>query len=368
MIMQQRKWSTSIWFISFYAAAFVFSGCQSSGDRRSYESEKLDIGESLCCKTPDTLMELVGAGWAMMGASNETVNRTLAEAVGSSAAMHSTKKDALFDTSVIQTVLYTVYGEWGITFNPGDSSLGASLPQTVYETKKGTCLGIGLLMLLLAEKSGYPMYGVVLPGHFFVRYDNGTARRNIEPNASGTLRTDGYYRQRYGVSPDSWYYPLRNLSKKEAAAVFFYMLGNDARQKRNLPEARGFYERSITLFPGYPDAQGNLALVLAEQGAIDSALAVLDRAGRINPADRNVLRNKVSLLLRQKRFKAVVERCSEYLSAAPDDTELLDAYALGLIGLKRYAEANSIIGRLRTCGESVRAAELLGLVPSRSGR
>jgi regulator of sirC expression with transglutaminase-like and TPR domain len=363
--MKQQGQSIRILFVFLCTAAFVLSGCHAAGDRRSQENEKVTSDAQRFCETADTLMELVGGGWATTGAPHETANRIIAEAIGRSAAMRSTKKNASFDTSVIQTVLHTVYEEWGITFNPGDSSLGASLPQTVYETKKGTCLGIGLLMLLLAEKGGYPMYGVVIPGHFFVRFDNGTTRRNIEPNASGTLRTDEYYRQRYGIASDSWYYPLRNLSKKEVAAVFFYMLGNDARQKRNLPEARGFYERSIILFPGYPDALGNLALVLAGQGAVDSALAVLDRAGRINPADRNVSHNKVSLLLRKKRFKAVVELCGEYLSAAPDDVELLNAFALGLIGLKRYADADSIIGRLRACGDPVGAAVLSDLLPSR---
>jgi regulator of sirC expression with transglutaminase-like and TPR domain len=299
--MVQLEQSLRIWFVVLCAAALVLSGCNAAGDRRSQENEKADYGERWCCKTPDTLMELVGAGWAMTGVPGKAANRTLAEAVSRSATMLPTKEYAADDTSVIQTVLHAVYGDWGITFNLGDSSLGASLPQTVYKSKKGTCLGIGLLMLLFAEKCGYPMYGVVIPGHFFVRFDNGTVRRNIEPNAQGIERSDEYYRERYGIEPESWYFSLRNLSKKEAAAVFYYMLGNDARLKGHWRKARVCYETALRLFPGYPDALGNLALVLAEQGAVDSALAALHRAGRINPADRNVSRNIALLLLQQKR-------------------------------------------------------------------
>jgi len=40
---------------------------------------------------------------------------------------------------------------------------------TVLDKKRGYCLSLSILYLSLAERLGLPMYGVVVPGHFFVR-------------------------------------------------------------------------------------------------------------------------------------------------------------------------------------------------------
>jgi regulator of sirC expression with transglutaminase-like and TPR domain len=228
------------------------------------------------------------------------------------------------DTSVIQPLLERIFGKWKIVFIPGDSMIEMSLPYSVYEKKQGGCLGIALLMLLLAEKNSYPLHGVIIPGHFFVRFDNGTVKRNIEPNAAGIERTNDYYRQRYGILPGSWYYPLQNLSKKEVMGIYWYAIGNEARKKRLWKAARGCYGVSLHLFPGFPDALGNLALVCAEQNDFKSAIALLDSVSRIDPRDRRAVRNKGVLLLRQKR----------------------------------YSEVDSIIGRLYEQGDSIDAIDL----------
>jgi len=59
--------------------------------------------------------------------------------------------------------------------NPEDLFL-----HTVLDKRRGYCLSLSVLYLSIGERLGLPLYGVVVPGHFFVRYDDGRVRFNIE--------------------------------------------------------------------------------------------------------------------------------------------------------------------------------------------
>ncbi|GAJ11882.1 unnamed protein product [marine sediment metagenome] len=56
---------------------------------------------------------------------------------------------------------------------------------SVIENRQGSCLGLSLLYLALAERIGLPLYGVSAPDHTFVRYDDGKKRINIETTKKG---------------------------------------------------------------------------------------------------------------------------------------------------------------------------------------
>ena len=116
------------------------------------------------------------------------------------------------------SIVNCVYAAWGIGFDPRDTMLETLLPHLVYKNKKGACLGVSLIMLVLAEKLGCPVYGVMLPGHFFCRYESAAVRFNIEPNKAGFRHPDEYYRDRYAVASRPWY-DLSNLTKTAVIGV-----------------------------------------------------------------------------------------------------------------------------------------------------
>lgn len=310
-----------------------------------------------CCSTLDTVRELLVKGSTQIHVWDKTLPRldSLLPIIDSCAAsLQSSEADA----SVVSRLRSLIYADWGIRFNPGDTSLRAFLPQAVYADRQGTCLGMALLMLLVAEKANAPLFGVVLPGHFFLRFDNGTQRINIEPNAKGIERTDGYYRERYAIAPGTWYYPLRNLSKRQTAALFFYMLANQYRQKTDLQKSAWCYDACLALFPDYPDALGNRALVYAARNKTDSALALLDSAGRINPDDGKIWLNKGALFLRKGRYRAALDMYTNRIAVEPDNSALLYGCAMAYIGLKQYDSAQALYQRIRRLGDTLRAHEL----------
>lgn len=69
-----------------------------------------------------------------------------------------------------------------------DSTLAASLLR-----KKGNCLATSTLYVLIGERLDLPIHMVVVPGHAFVRWDDGTVRRNIETTSGGEMISDADY-------------------------------------------------------------------------------------------------------------------------------------------------------------------------------
>ena len=70
---------------------------------------------------------------------------------------------------------------------------------TVLDKGKGYCLSLSVMYLSLGERLGLPLYGVVVPGHFFVRYDDGRVRFNIETTSKGAVAPDEHYMKKFNV-------------------------------------------------------------------------------------------------------------------------------------------------------------------------
>ncbi len=90
----------------------------------------------------------------------------------------------------------------------------AFLLTDVLRNKRGNCLGLSLLCLVLAEESagngasGMKLFGVPVPsrssetGHMFVRFDDGTTRRNFDPVEKGAEHSDTYYQTEFKLGPE----------------------------------------------------------------------------------------------------------------------------------------------------------------------
>ncbi|MFH0888118.1 MAG: transglutaminase family protein [Planctomycetota bacterium] len=94
--------------------------------------------------------------------------------------------------------------------------------------KKGHCVSIGISYLCLAERLHLPFFGVVIPNHFFVRYDDGKRRINIETTSGDgrSMADDEYLREFAPLLKDTTGNVeikrklLRNATKKEVLATY----------------------------------------------------------------------------------------------------------------------------------------------------
>ncbi|MCD6460929.1 tetratricopeptide repeat protein, partial [bacterium] len=80
---------------------------------------------------------------------------------------------------------------------------------------KGTDLSLSLIYLSVAQRLRLPVYGVSVPSHFFVRYDDMVSIINIEMTDGGKNFDNEYYQKEYPFSKKENNIYLKNLSKFE---------------------------------------------------------------------------------------------------------------------------------------------------------
>lgn len=263
--------------------------------------------------------------------------------------------------SLVDSLINTIYNSWNITFDPDQDTIDNTLPNIVFKRKKGSCLGVSLLFLLLAERIPYPLYGVYVPSHFFIRYDDGSVKRNIEPNRSGYSHPDEYYRKKY-LPDETISYALRNLSKMETAAILFYNLGNICLNNGKSHEAISCFQKSCALMPEFAQSWGNLGITFAALSMDDSAAAAFNAAYRLNPRLLRLLENIGSFELSRHNAKRAVAAYREGLTYFPGDANLLYGMAYTYVTMNRLDSARLFAQKISGTDSTGRVRQLIKLI------
>ncbi|MCF7973360.1 MAG: tetratricopeptide repeat protein [Phycisphaerae bacterium] len=212
------------------------------------------------------------------------------------------------------------YGTVANADNPNDLFL-----HTVMDNRKGYCLSLSILYLALAERIGLPLSGVVVPGHFFVRYTSRTQRFNIETTANGATPEDDYYIERHAV-PDherTGIY-MTNLSKRQTLGCLFNNFGVVYMDTGQLDKALIALDRAIRINPSLSEARANLGNVYMQQGLHDLAIGQFNAALQINPNDPKTHFNIGGAYLEAKKYTRAETHLNRALSLDPNFS---DTYA-----------------------------------------
>jgi len=106
--------------------------------------------------------------------------------------------DPDYRVRVLNTYLYKMQG---FKYDPSEidveteksKNLEDQFLNGILDTKMGNCVTMPMLYIAVAQRLGYPVYAVVAPDHYFVRYiDPHLKRQNIEATAGGYV-SDGEY-------------------------------------------------------------------------------------------------------------------------------------------------------------------------------
>lgn len=229
-----------------------------------------------------------------------------------------------------------VFTESGIAFDRDQDELLNMFPHSVVMRGRGSCLGMSLLLLVIAEKMDMPVHGVLAPEHFFVRFDDGNRSINIESIKQGACFGNDWYRERYRVGEESPYHELRSLTADEVIGVLYYNVGNVYRNRANYPQAVACYEKAVAALPRFAEARGNLGIALEEIGDDERALGALEKARELDPSLKNLQRNIGALQVRLARHRKAIEEYRVALAETPDDADLLYGLAYAHYGAGEY--------------------------------
>ncbi len=190
------------------------------------------------------------------------------------------------------------YGTVANADNPDDLFL-----HTVMDNQKGYCLSLSILYLSLAERIGLPLHGVVVPGHFFVRYDSRTKRFNIETTANGATPDDDYYREQHAVpdqADESIY--MTNLSKLQTLGCLFNNFGVVYMDTGQFDKALLALERAVRINPSLSEARANMGNIYLQQGQYDLAIEQFNAALSVNPIDPKTHFNLGAAFLEARQY------------------------------------------------------------------
>jgi len=203
--------------------------------------------------------------------------------------------------------------------NPNDLFL-----HSVLDKKRGYCLSLSILYLSLGERLGLPLYGVVVPGHFFVRYDDGRLRFNIETTSKGGNAPDKHYIRKFKVpmgNPGIIY--MKDLNKIQTLGCFFNNLGNTYSNINNIDSALLALERAVQINPSLGESHMNLGNVYFKKGWLEDAIYEYQTALEINPAEAKTHFNLANAYAKRGWLNDAV---SEYVQSLGLDPNCIDTY------------------------------------------
>ncbi len=131
------------------------------------------------------------------------------------------------------------------------SSSDHLLPGPVIAGRRGYCVGLATVYLILAEELNLPIRAVATPKHMFLRWDDGQFRRNIELFQEDREVPDKDYIREQKIPQESIDHGvfLANLTDKEFLGFIYQNLGVLGSQRDEFEKSGRDYDRAIHFNP-----------------------------------------------------------------------------------------------------------------------
>ncbi|MGD8779554.1 MAG: transglutaminase family protein [Ignavibacteria bacterium] len=133
--------------------------------------------------------------------------------------------------------------------------------------KKGSCITMPMLYVILGERLGLPIYPVRSAKHFFVRYEPEefiiNFQNNIEATNGGGFISNQQYQEDVLIPEKAiknGVY-LRTLTKKEYIATLLLTNANEYIKQRNIEKAKYYFQLAIKYDPTMSSAYWNYGLI-----------------------------------------------------------------------------------------------------------
>jgi tetratricopeptide (TPR) repeat protein len=259
------------------------------------------------------------------------------------------KKHLPLDHRAIDIINHYLFDQLGFTAvdtaeNPNDLFL-----HVVLEKKSGYCLGLSILYLSIAERLGLPIYGVVVPGHFFVRYDDGQRQFNIETTSNGAVADDEHYIEEFNPPSGPRTLYMKNLTKKQSLGCFFNNLGNSYMEVGDTDKAFEVLLRAVQINPLLSEANMNLGNVYLTKKMPLQAVEQYEKALTIIGNDAKAMNNLASAYMQLGDYPKAE---SYYKTALSLDPEYIDVY-------QNLANAMQMQGRYEDAISQLKAGVVL---------
>jgi regulator of sirC expression with transglutaminase-like and TPR domain len=160
----------------------------------------------------------------------------------------------------------------------------------VLNNRRGICVSLSLLYLMLSDKLGLPIYPVFMPRHVYVRYDDGKKRINIETTSGGVAPDNAYYRKKFRVTADSAIYG-KKMPQYRILGAYLNNIGVYFQTQGRFADAIICHKKDLEINPDLPNSYSNLGAAYLEAGDVAAATAALEKSMKLAPYDTDNLLN-----------------------------------------------------------------------------
>jgi tetratricopeptide (TPR) repeat protein len=236
---------------------------------------------------------------------------------------------------VMAAMSRVIFEEEGFAYDPG-AEPESYLLDRVLARKRGNCLGLSALYLVLAERLDLPVRGVHVPAHCFVRYEAPEGRLNAEMADRGGAWEDGRYARLFRIAEGRPY--MRSLSTREMIGVYLLNVGASHLRGNRDAEALRSYRLAILFHPDLPEAYFNTGALFQRRGRADEAVAEYRRALSLDPG-LAVARNNLGAVLAGKGLLTeALEEARKAVALDPRSAVARGNLALALLSCGRIDE------------------------------
>jgi len=228
---------------------------------------------------------------------------------------------------IIAAINDKIYNKLKLTYE-----LHSPFLNDIFDKGKGNCIAGSTLYLALAKRLGLSAYGVFVPRHIFVRYDDGKSVFNIETTAKGAFTTDANYMDKDTPEEGKTHISeasiakgvyLKNLTPKDVLSGILNWRGVKYRENEKYDLALRDFQSCTVLSPKEPLAHANLAIIYSEIGKYDKALAEIEVAVGLDPELGSPYDARAHLLLKKNDTDGALREIDALIKRKP---KMLDAY------------------------------------------
>jgi regulator of sirC expression with transglutaminase-like and TPR domain len=186
------------------------------------------------------------------------------------------------------------FGPSGFAASADSAAPEGSSIDSVLANRRGTCVGLAIVYLAMAQRLGLDAHAVATPVHLFVRVRQPDGVRNVEMMEGGIHLDDEIYARRYQIDSGAIETGvfMRDLTDEETIAHLLSNQGVAFSRQGKMRKALQRYRRALKLHPALVAAWYNYGIDLMNQGRLKKALAVFDRSITLYSADAQAHNNR----------------------------------------------------------------------------
>ena len=204
-----------------------------------------------------------------------------------------------------------------------------NLMHFLIDYRQGVCMSLSLLYLSIAQRSALPVYGVVAPGHFFVRYDDQGTMINIETTQRGkSASNDDYYKQYPNLDSEETLY-FKNLTNKETIGCYLNNLGTLFINKKNYDEGIKLLRFANICAPHFSEPYINIGKAYLDMRQYDEAIKAFSDGLLFNKRHSQLLKGLGIVYFQTQQYDKALEELK--IAVAVNGKDSVIHYYIGKI-------------------------------------